>query len=122
MIYQHEALGADKTITNAIDTHVQAEQTRQDDDEDGSAGCASPRRLMARTVRDAPGPARSDLEDKPLTCIFNRGASDGNRTRTISLGICAIRAVTWPDLQGGLSASDRERPVFTGVNGMLMAR
>ena len=26
MIYQHEARGADKTITNAIDTHVQAEQ------------------------------------------------------------------------------------------------
>jgi len=30
--------------------------------------------------------------------------------------------VTWPDLRGGLSASDRERPFFTGVNGTLMAR
>ena len=30
--------------------------------------------------------------------------------------------VTWPDLRGGLSASDRERPLFTGVNGTLMAR
>ena len=30
--------------------------------------------------------------------------------------------VTWPDLQGGVSASDRERPLFTGVNGPLMAR
>ena len=26
MIYQHEARGADQAITNAIDTHVQAEQ------------------------------------------------------------------------------------------------
>ena len=25
--------------------------------------------------------------------------------------------VTWPDLRGGLSASDRERPFFTGGNG-----
>ena len=30
--------------------------------------------------------------------------------------------VTWPDLRGGLSASDRERPFVTGVNGPLMAR
>src|ERR1022692_151843 len=27
----------------------------------------------------------------------------------------------WPDLQGGLSASDRGRPLLTGVNGPLMA-
>ncbi len=31
MIYQHEAQGADKAITNAIDTHVQAEQAKRDD-------------------------------------------------------------------------------------------
>ena len=31
MIYQHEAHGADKAITNAIDTHVQAEQARRGD-------------------------------------------------------------------------------------------
>ena len=30
--------------------------------------------------------------------------------------------VTWPDLRCGLSASDRERPLVTGVNGPLMAR
>jgi hypothetical protein len=45
-----------------------------------------------------------------------------NRTRTVSLGICAIRASTWPDLRGGLSVSDCERPLFTQVNGPLMAR
>ena len=31
MIYQHEAQGADKAITNAIDTHIQAEQAKRDD-------------------------------------------------------------------------------------------
>jgi hypothetical protein len=30
--------------------------------------------------------------------------------------------VTWPDLRDGVSASDRERPLVTGVNGPLMAR
>jgi hypothetical protein len=45
-----------------------------------------------------------------------------NRTRTVSLGICAARASIRSELQGGLSVSDRERPVFTGVNGTLMAR
>jgi hypothetical protein len=34
MIYQHEARGADKAITYAIDKHVEDEQ-RQDDDGDG---------------------------------------------------------------------------------------
>src|SRR5260370_20137444 len=27
-----------------------------------------------------------------------------------------------PDLRGGMSASDRERPLVAGVNGLLMAR
>src|ERR1700733_11329730 len=39
MIYQHEARGADKAITDAIDTHVQAER---DDDEDGPTGALAP--------------------------------------------------------------------------------
>jgi hypothetical protein len=34
------------------------------------------------------------------------------------LGICAVRAVERPDLRDRLSASDRERPLVTG----LMAR
>ena len=41
MIYQHEARGADQAITRAIDTHVQAEQA-DDDDEDGPAGVLAP--------------------------------------------------------------------------------
>jgi hypothetical protein len=33
-----------------------------------------------------------------------------------------FRALMWPELRSWLSASDREIPVFTGVNGTLMAR
>ena len=40
VIYQHEARGADQTITNAIDKHVQAEQ--RGDDDDGQAGALVP--------------------------------------------------------------------------------
>ena len=40
LIYQHEARGADKRITDAIDTHVQAE--RANDDDDGAAGALLP--------------------------------------------------------------------------------
>jgi len=42
MIYQHQARGADTAITNAIDTHVQAEQTKRGDDEDGPTGVLVP--------------------------------------------------------------------------------
>jgi integrase len=42
MIYQHQAQGADNAITNAIDTHVQAEQTKRGDDEDGPTGALVP--------------------------------------------------------------------------------
>jgi integrase len=41
MIYQHEARGADQAITSAIDSHVQAEQ-RGDEDDDGQAGTLAP--------------------------------------------------------------------------------
>ncbi len=41
MIYQHEARGANQAITRAIDTHVQAEQ-RYEEDDDGQAGVLAP--------------------------------------------------------------------------------
>jgi hypothetical protein len=41
---------------------------------------------------------------------LHRGVADGNRTRTISLGICAIRAAVRPDLRCGVSASDPSLP------------
>ena len=42
MIYQHEARSADQAITDAIDTHVQAEQRDDDDGDDGAAGVLAP--------------------------------------------------------------------------------
>jgi hypothetical protein len=42
--------------------------------------------------------------------------------RTVSLGICAIRAAVRPELRCGVPVSDRERPLVTGANGTLMAR
>jgi integrase len=39
LIYQHEARGADQAITDAIDTHVQAERGK---DDDGQAGALAP--------------------------------------------------------------------------------
>jgi len=42
MIYQHEAQGADKTITDAIDTHVLDQKRKDDDEECGEAGVLAP--------------------------------------------------------------------------------
>ena len=44
LIYQHEARGADKRITDAIDTHVQDEQAQA--------------MMMMRTAPLGPGPGR----------------------------------------------------------------
>jgi integrase len=42
MIYQHEARGADKAITDAIDKHVDDEHRQDDDEDDGPAGARVP--------------------------------------------------------------------------------
>jgi hypothetical protein len=42
--------------------------------------------------------------------------------QTVTLGICAVRAVTPSELRDALHVSVREIPLFTGVNGPLMAR
>ena len=49
------------------------------------------------------------------------GAGEGNRTPTVSLGICRIVAVMAADLAVRLPASTRGRPRFTLANGPLMA-
>jgi integrase len=41
LIYQHEARGADKTITSAIDAHIISEQEGRDD-KDSQAGALAP--------------------------------------------------------------------------------
>jgi hypothetical protein len=47
LIYQHDARGADRRITDAIDVHVQAERVKGGD-EDGPAGTLSAYWVMAR--------------------------------------------------------------------------
>ena len=42
MIYQHEARGADKAITDAIDKHVDDERGQDDEGDDGPAGVLVP--------------------------------------------------------------------------------
>jgi hypothetical protein len=42
MTYQHEAQGADKTITDAIDTQVQDQKHKDDDQDGGAAGVLAP--------------------------------------------------------------------------------
>ena len=44
MIYQHEARGADKAITSAIDAHVEAERGREGGPDDGRGGMLVPAR------------------------------------------------------------------------------
>jgi hypothetical protein len=42
MITSMRPAAADQLITNAIDVHLQGEQRKDDDDEDGSAGALIP--------------------------------------------------------------------------------
>jgi hypothetical protein len=77
---------------------------------------------MARMVSDDPRLVRLGLAESLLTCGYTV-----ERVTRIGLALSAWESVpsgpvTWPDLRGRLSASDRERPLFTGVNGPLMAR
>ena len=41
MIYQHQARGGDKTITNAVDAHIATERAK-DDDDGGAASAVGP--------------------------------------------------------------------------------
>src|SRR5690242_1650429 len=58
----------------------------------------------------------------PLTCAFTLERVTGIEPALSAWEAVPSGPVTWPDLRGGVSASDRERPLVTGVNGPLMAR
>jgi hypothetical protein len=72
-----------------------------------------PRRCPAQAPPPNPTAAGSDGR---RFCIPS-AASPIFATCTISLGICPVRAPLGPDLQSGLSVSDRERPLFAEANG-----
>jgi hypothetical protein len=59
---------------------------------------------------------------RPPDLGLRMGAGDGNRTRTISLGIRQIGVPDLRDLGTRRTASDRDGPCDTGVNGPPMAR
>jgi hypothetical protein len=48
MIYQHAARGAGDAITEAMDSHVEAEQVRDEDGDDGAAGALVPAAYCTR--------------------------------------------------------------------------
>ena len=58
----------------------------------------------------------------PVSWAGMMGAGDGNRTRTVSLANQQIGASDRPDLDIRCTASDRQGPCDTRVNGPPMAR
>ena len=44
IIYQHAARGADQAIAEAMDAHVEAQQTDDEDGDDGASGMPAPAR------------------------------------------------------------------------------
>jgi hypothetical protein len=95
---------------SAIDSHVQAEQCG-DEDDDGQAGALAPRGLIARrwngrsiTVWKRELVA---LGTPVLTCTNLAGAGDENRTRTISLGSAAVTPAKGADQAYLAVLSDR---------------
>jgi hypothetical protein len=62
LIYQHEARGADATIANAIDAHVDAERSRDSDHDDSPAGAQA---LQANGTLTAGGAAKPRKRSRP---------------------------------------------------------
>jgi len=96
---------------------------------------ARPEPSLASAKWPGNGPRRSAMPLKDQGCSrdqardlgFQVGAGEGgagerNRIPTISLGIRQIRAADRPELGIRCTASDRESPSDTGVNGSSMAR
>jgi hypothetical protein len=87
-IYQHKARGADKAIADAIDTHVEDERART------PTRAARPGPLANGTTADqAPGRSKAQRSEIASDLDLVVGADDGNRTRTVSLGICRICSI-----------------------------
>jgi hypothetical protein len=84
-----------------------------------------------RDLRSVNGPAgqspgtrkiTNEPESTQLTCGFAVERVTGIESALSAWESVPSGPVTWPDLRGGVSASDRDRPLATAVNGPLMAR
>src|SRR5215471_5990553 len=75
--------------------------------------------LNGTGTRQPPKTILDRNRDSTLSWDFS-GAGDGNRTRTISLGICSVTAVRAAELAIRMPASDRCYPSFSVVNGTVI--
>jgi hypothetical protein len=118
IIYQHAARGADQAIAEAMEAHVEAQQADDDDRSYGAIGMPAPTdKLHVNCTCGAVGgcPAERPNEAQRRELGLHHGAGDGNRTRTISLGIRPIGVSDLPDLGIRCTASDRHEPCDTRV-------
>jgi hypothetical protein len=124
MIYQHEARGAHKAITDAIDKHVDDEQRQEDDGDDGPPGCPGPPNgtLMARRPERATKRQTASVRNQVPTWAFTLERMTGIEPAlsawesTDSVRIIQIEQHFTPTLWS------RDRPLITAPNGPLMAR
>jgi hypothetical protein len=80
MIYLHEARGADKAITDAIDAHLDDARKKDGDDDDGLSGALVPPvngTLMARQGSAALEGCSAQCGTEPLTWGFGLERAKG---------------------------------------------
>jgi hypothetical protein len=90
-----------------------------------ATGTPSTRRGVTLTtlgVPDKPSNELPGLIRSPILAHMYHAPRLGLRSRTVSWESVPSGPVMPSDLRDGVSASDRERPLVTGVNGPLMAR
>jgi hypothetical protein len=90
---------ADQAIAEAMDAQVETQQADAEDRDDGAAGVSAPAGQLhvnctAGAVGGCGSEGAADAQRRELR--FRRGAGDGNRTRTISLGsLWRYSLATW---------------------------
>jgi hypothetical protein len=88
MVYQHAARGADAAITHAIDAHIDAQQSADEDGGDGSSGALVPAgqwHVNGTTGRQVTADTGRMRETEGADLGFLVGAGEGNRTLMTSL-------------------------------------
>jgi len=110
LIYQHKSSTADRQIADGLDALLRASRDRRTDDDDGTTGAQVPTGLWPANGPAAPrGPLtiKAQAGDTLSDLGLHMRAGDGNRTRTISMGITPIGASVLCDLRRCLAMSVR---------------
>ena len=95
MIYQHVArapTSSSRTRSTPTSRASSARQTMTRTDQLGSWSLRANGTPMARKINNGSWRVGGQTPIPAVTWVLALGAGDGNRTRTISLGICAVRA------------------------------